>query len=196
MMSEKVILTKEQDTIIKKALKNRNGDRAQLLEDHAKMRGCWIADYRVLDELTVSDMARVIYDGDYEIEQHKFQVGDMVTWDGLGEVLQISNIYSVGGKLSCNFESAAGCCLLDGLRHATEEEIYWLHELGRDDMGEFHAGDIIISSDFAYPYKVDALTNVGHTLSNKDAFDAWCRGNIKGIYPAESFKPLKKECSE
>ncbi|MFC4712260.1 hypothetical protein [Planococcus dechangensis] len=184
-MSEKVILTQKQAELISQI---QNADYA--VDLHSKNE----LPYPNLKSLGVSQLARALYVG-YEIRKPKFNADDKVVnvysrKFSTGE--SILSVVSMDGE-EYSVELSNGLYYVESaLRHATPEEIYWLHELDRDDIAEFHAGDIIISSDFGYPYKVDAFTNIGHTLSSEDAFEAWHRGNIKGIYPAESFKPFDK----
>ena len=191
-MSEKVVLTQEQAEAIERLVSIHESD-TEKAEIHRILIGeklsCgWRADHlraaNTIDDLVFIDALRI----GYEVEKPKFQVGDKVTWDGLEEVLVIGKIYSVDRKLSCSFEESAGCCLLDGLRHATPEEIYWLHELGRDKVGDFREGDVIITQEVSYRYSMDGEVDTIGPETTKLWMD---QGIIKGIYPVESFKPMK-----
>lgn len=193
-MSEQVKLTQEQAAAIETFLRDNGNDKLHLVDWHNANKVIYLVetDYQPLMTLKASALATALFIG-YELEQPKFQEGDkVVRVDGkkfnmVNAVEIIESAHKNHLVLSNSMKYSP-----DFVRHATPEEIYWLYELDRDDIAKFHAGDIIISSDFGYPYKIDTFTNIGHTLSSEDAFEAWHRGNIKGIYPAESFKPFDK----
>lgn len=184
-MNEKLMITKAQHEVILEGLKKRKGDRAQLIGDHSVMRGSWIAEYRVLDELTVSDMARIVYDGDYEVEQQRFKAGDKLY--GPLTLKKILNVISCSGRV-VSVKEFSYPLPADEYRIATPEEVYWLETLGREKLFDFREGDAIldIHGDFT---PINTEFQVNHAVlyfSNKTK-------NFKGIYPAESFKRYPQE---
>lgn len=186
-MSEKLIITKEQHDAVIKALGNRKGDRAQLIGDHSVVRGC--EEHGVLNELTVSDVVRIVYDGDYEIEKPKFKPGDKVFWvsrDGsIREFCEIDRERTGEGE-PCWWFTDGDWGTEKRLHHATPEEIYWLHELGRDKVPDFHENDVVVDER-------GLLYTIGNEIDAEVAAEWYSNSNIQGIYPAESFKPFKKE---
>lgn len=78
------------------------------------------------------------------------------------------------------------------LRHATPEEYYWLEELGREKVGGFLEGDVILALGSTYRYGVNGdFDYIGEETANK-----WREeGKINGIYPTQSYKPFPKEAN-
>lgn len=182
-MSEKAVLTNKEIGALESAIANEKGDKAQVLRFQGMTNCSWRNECSPLNEMSFEKVARALFIG-YEVEKPKFKVGDKITWDGLGEVLEISNIFDVSGTPFCNFENMAGSCSLARVRHATPEEIYWLHELGRDKVLDIEIGDYILfdSGDTLYIHDENTMSAAINLYSEE----------IKGIYPAESFKPFPK----
>lgn len=190
-MSEKVVLTQEQAKELKGFKK-----LGRTLDDWISNKNNPLEPNSELHQLKLDEMAKVLYAGDYEVEQPKFKEGDKVFWvsqDGsIKEFCEIDR-ERIGEGEPCWWFTDGDWSTEKQLRHATPEEIYWLHELGRDKIGDFHEGDVIITQEVSYRYSTDGeVDTIGpHTTQ------LWLdEGIIKGIYPAESFKPFKKEPEE
>lgn len=189
-MSEKVVLTQEQVNAIELWLSNYK-DKDQLLmiqyfvkvkEADASTEG-WIGEYKPMKELSISQLARAIHVG-YEIEKPKFQAGDKIIH--CNEIFTLEEKHNlIDSKVYWSFKEAAGTIDESYLTKATEEEIYWLHELNRKKVPDFKIGDVF----------VDRL-NAGYRLNEeqivKDFIQYYEEDDFKGIYPAESFKPFRK----
>lgn len=66
-------------------------------------------------------------------------------------------------------------------RHATREEVFWIDELGRDEVGDFLRGDLLL-----YKHDEPRCLTENHDFDYAEAdYEA---GLVKGIYPTESFK--------
>lgn len=175
----KVVLTKEQAEAIEKWLQpNKVGyAKKDLLKQHSQI--CllnslsWTDTFKGLRTMSIDEMAKALYVG-YEIEQPKFEVGELVVG------LKSGNMFEITGAIGENFY---GTRLKDGMRnllldrdmirHATKEEIFWL-ELSRE-VGEFVEGDM--GEDFN-----------GHLYKSVNTINTIYRKNqLKGFYPANSY---------
>ncbi|MFP3322089.1 hypothetical protein R0K05_03240 [Planococcus sp. SIMBA_160] len=199
-MSEKVVLTQEQINAIELWLKNYQ-DKDQLLmiqffvkvkEADASNEG-WIGDYKPMKELSIAQLARAIHVG-YEVEKLKFQVGDKVV---LADRLIGDSIFTIKNlmptKILAYEFTNGGWDYAHQLRHATDEEIFWLHELGRDKVPDFREGDVLLHENGV---SSPIYGNPGiylHRTTIESAEIAYQNCDVKGIYPAESFKPFRKE---
>lgn len=198
-MSEKVVLTQEQVNAIELWLSNYK-DKDQLLmiqyfvkvkEADASTEG-WIGDYKPMKELSISQLARAIHVG-YEIEKPKFQAGDKIIH--CNEIFTLEEKHNlIDSKVYWSFKEAAGTIDESYLTKATEEEIYWLHKLGRKRVPDFHVGDAIATyEDEDLDIVVSEDCYVNGKVGIRNAGDWFESGIIKGIYPAESFKPFRKD---
>jgi len=183
-MSEKVILTKKQAEAIE-IFKNDARDTLEYIakrkiENNPPFKHC----YKPFNDMTIDDIALAAFSG-YEIEQSKFEVGDVVVG------LKSGSLFKITGEIGKNFY---GTRLKDGepnflldsemIRHATKEEIFWA-ELGRE-VGEFREGDITLTIH-STEYRIDSKDTI---LDEKDEYS---KGKLKGFYPTESFKLFLKE---
>lgn len=179
-MSEKVVLTQEQAKLIEE-LKGV-AYAVNLLDMGNKYP---------LSELKVSELVRA-FNGHYEVEKPKFKTGDKVVtvWE------KDNSFYILGTPYPeiSDFEKGKGWHLVnqpygiqeENIRHATPDEIFWLHELGRGKIFEYKEGDIFVNTNGVHIEIKEKMrpAELNLILSMK---------NCKGIYPAESFKPFKKE---
>ena len=185
-MSEKVVLTQEQADAIR-ALRNTNAV-VNLLD----LKG-------PLSELKVHDIFKALQ-GWYEVEKPKFRAGDkVIRKDGLtfaaGEFIWTvvedqqdswkAKIVGSGDGWDVFWETAS-------IRHATPEEIFWLHDLSRDSVGEFREGDVFVLDD-GYIYKVEEDDRSEDKIRCSLAKLWYSQGRLVGIYPASSFKSYKRE---
>lgn len=191
-MSEKVVLTQEQVNAIELWLSNyKDKDQLLMIQYFVKVKEAdasnegWIGDYKPMKELSISQLARAIHVG-YEVEKPRFQAGDKVIHldatisDMVFEIKNIMPIKSVAYEFT-----NGGWDYADRLRHATEEEIYWLHELKRKKVPDFKIGDVFVD-------RLNAGYRLNEEQSVKDFIQYYEEDDFRGIYPAESFKPFRK----
>jgi len=129
-MTEKVMITKEQDDAIEEYMNKHKCSKETILDLHAanyknNLTGGsmqWSDPFRSMNELSVSDMARALYIG-YEVEP-KYCVGKwVVVTDGFEEIGRISKITKVSGR-SVLLEGVNNCWWeFSQIRYATEQEI-------------------------------------------------------------------------
>lgn len=173
-MSEKIVLTQEQAKLIEE-LKGV-AYAVNLLDMGNKYP---------LSELKVSELVRA-FNGHYEVEKPKFKTGDKVVtvWE------KDNSFYILGAPYPeiSDFEKGKGWHLVNqpfgiqekNIRHATPEEIYWLHELGREKVRDFKVGDVFVDRLNA-GYRIYSEQNMGQFIQYYEEDD------FIGIYPAESF---------
>ena len=192
-MSEKVVLTVEQAIILENEVDFEESIRVRdaFMKEHVRKmdKGGWLEPiFKPLNQLSIADLARALYVG-YEIEKPKFQAGDKIIH--CNEIFTLEEKHSLmDSKVYWSFKEAAGTIDESYLTKAKPEEIYWLHELGRDSVGEFREGDVIITQEVSYRYSVDGEVDTIGPGTTKLWMD---QGIIKGIYPVESFKPMKED---
>lgn len=148
-----------------------------------------------LKSLSKSDMAKILYGEGYEIES-AFNVGDKVvkkngiTFVAKEHVWEIRSIYD--GWLICVGSSPNHPIKYRSydLQLATQEEIYWHETLGREFVGDFREGDVIITNDVSYRYSMDGeIDSIGEHTTKQ-----WAeQGVINKIYPVESSKPYPQK---
>ena len=186
-MSEKIVITKEQDERIKafSIMSSKSG----ILKGH--MNGWTQSDNLCLNTLSIDQMARILYEpNSYEVEQAKFEVGDWVTRisgnDNKGHSFCNGRTFKVVGT------AKNGITVVDdqqwyhstnALRHATKEEIFWA-ELGRE-VNEFVDGDRIIFKDDS-SFIIDSVYQSA-TDFVKGRLE---KGRVNGFYPASSYVKL------
>ena len=149
----------------------------------------------VLYELSVDKMARLLYsDIEYEVEP-EFEVGDKVVHKDLeyGEGQAILTLLSRKMPMS---EEAWNHGFIEwdysrDIRYATEEEIYWLETLGRKKVGDFTEGDIVVT-DLNVPITCGEYDVPGRLIGPERLQKFYKNNSLKGIYPAESFKPFSQ----
>lgn len=177
---EKVVLTKEQA----EAIENRSNIESAL-HYHATSR--W-TDKRneCLNRLSLEKFARALLVG-YEIEKPKFKPGDKVIrldglcFAGFKNIEIVERVKENSITLSNDLQYSH-----DFMRHATPEEIYWLEELGRKEIGDFQEGDKYVDRA--------GLTMTATCRNDIADFKKYYeKGDFKGIYPVESFKSFNKE---
>lgn len=184
-MSEKVILTQEQADFIEQAIK-LVGKKSIIVDEFARSPHSFGTGRNPVREFSVGKLADVLFNG-YEVEKPKFQVGDKVVnvysnKFNTGE--RILSVVSMNGE-EYSVELSNGLYYVENaLLHATPEEIYWLYELGRDKVLDIKIGDYVVFGDGETLYI--------HDKSTMSAAVNLYSEEIKGIYPAESFKPLPK----
>lgn len=181
---EKVVLTEQQAAAIK-FYRSQHFANGEILGVHFNGNAEDINDISIATDKLVA----ALYEG-YEIEpeQPKFQPGDKVIHTD-GRIAD--TIFTLKNKMpvketAWEFENG-GWDYEKVCRHATPEEIFWLDTLGRNEVGDFREGDIYVNS-FG---RASAIDKAGISLeSAKKAYD---QNAFQGIYPAESFRPFKKE---
>lgn len=185
---EKVVLTKEQFEAIK-WLQGEEYTFDDILNGHSY----WSAENTAcLNALKVSEMAKILYTGNYEIEKPKFQPGDyvFVNWASGRDIHRVLKVND-NGEVVLDQEYPRNCHpRMELVQPTTTEEAYWLGELGRKCLGDFKDGDIYIK-------KNNDCYLVGSDVFAERASD-WYEDddNFKGIYPADAFKPFSKEESK
>lgn len=189
-MSEKVVLTQHQAEAIRLWL-SKYKDKAVLIEtqtghlfnNNEARNGCWDPEFQAIGEMSVERLARALFIG-YEVEKPKFQAGDKIIH--CNEIFTLEEKHNLmDSKVYWSFKEAAGTIDEYYLTKATAEEIYWLHELGRDKAGDFREGDVVQSDGNRFIKLIDDFMIKTAISWHKD-------GLIEGIYPAESFKPFFK----
>lgn len=187
---KKVILTRDQATELED-MKKMN----YTIEEWYRNKMNPIHPYSVIHDLSIDELAKVLYlPGGYEIEKSKFKAGDKVVtiWDENKSFYTLEEFYPE----ITNTKEGKGWKLVDlhfgihekHIRHATPEEIYWLETLGREKLFDFREGDAIldIHGDIT-PVNTEFQVNYAVSyFSNKTK-------NLKGVYPAESFKRYPQE---
>ena len=189
-MSEKVVLTAEQQSELK-AFK----DLGRTLEDWISNKNNPLEPNSKLHQLKLDEMARILYADDYEVENPKFQKGDYI-------IRKNGEKFESGGRVDefSYYDEMVSYVVLhtgwrvpaEAVRLASEEEVFWLGELGRDEVGDFRIGDIFVDGK-GYSYDISETDERDFDLLVSMAKDWYFEGDITGIYPAESFKPIKKE---
>ncbi|WP_145990725.1 hypothetical protein [Planomicrobium sp. MB-3u-38] len=182
---EKVKLTKEQAD----AIENRS-DVESALNYHATTK--W-TDKRneSLNRLTLEQFARALLIG-YEIEpeQPKFQLGSEVI-DVNSKNCPVITVTNQDGKHLYGYWGShiTTCVQKKNARFATPEEIFWKKTLGRDEVGAFHYGDIVVT-DLNVPIKVGEYDVPGRLIGLERTLKFYRNKSLNGIYPAESFKAI------
>lgn len=177
-MGEKVILTQKQG--IELAAMKYSG---MSLEEWVNRKNNPCEPRSCIDDLTLDEMAKALYAGDYEVEKPEIEIDDMVVridgqsfLDG-GEIQRVTEIRDKVLILKTGYQYT-----WDFIRKATPEEIYWLHELKRKKVPDFKIGDVFVDRLNA-GYRLNEEQNV------KDFISYYEEDDFRGIYPAESFKP-------
>lgn len=176
----KITLTQEQAAAIEKY--KADGHNLAVFVSHGK-RG-FHGELQSLRELTVDEMGRLLYEpNSYEVEK-RFEVEDWVV-NNVGTVGRIDRIFNgVAFGTWFNAESTRMAIPVESInRHATQEEIkavkekqFWKN-LGRE-VGEFRKGDV-------YKYRNGLIFGVENRTETAKA--AYMAGQLKGLYPIESF---------
>lgn len=178
---EKVLLTKEQ------AMELESFKRLGCsLEDLANNKNNPVEPYSVIHELSIDEMAKVLYHPcGYEVKEPEFKAGDkVILWGG---VVTLKESRELLGSVAWSVEENNGVHLYaSDLVRATPEEVYWLETLGREKVGDFHVGD-------AYMDSSNQIYEVKGTVGLAGAANFYKKGDFKGIYPTESFKPYPEE---
>lgn len=123
----------------------------------------------------------------YEIES-EFKVGDKVMcFNKEGNKSDFCTLESkiIGYRKNLGWWCTDGKASSGIIRHATQEEIYWFETLGREFVGDFREGDVIITNDVSYRYSMDGeIDSIGEHTTKQ-----WAeQGIITKIYPVESSK--------
>lgn len=193
-MSEKVVLTQKEIEAIEEAVAIEKGDKGQVLRFQAMTNCSWRNACSPLNDMSFEKVARALFLG-YEAEKPKFQAGDKIIH--CNEIFTLEEKHNLmDSKIYWSFKEAAGTIDENYLKKATAEEIFWLHYLGRDKVNDFQLGDLCVFEGGTLYTIVDQYTGM---IKNDD----WCtadqaiewsgNGNFKGIYPAEAFKPFRKD---
>lgn len=204
-MSEKVLLTQDQYKMIGELMVN--GSKETVLERHASRiyeKGYHVKALKVLNDIKVSDMARILYTGEYEIKpkELQFKAGDKIirkdglTFAGTEFIWTVVEDQQESWKVKVVGSAAEWDVIWEtaSIRHATPEEAFWLHELGRDKVPDFKVGDAVATyEDEDLDIVVSEDCYVSGKVGIRNAGDWFESGIIKGIYPAESFKPFRKD---
>lgn len=179
----KVVLTKEQVDAIEKRKLYFNDSDERLIDFQYHIHSDsntddtkYCNDSECLNDISPIDLAKALLIG-YEIEQPKFEVGDIVT-HVKGAFKGAKSLIFVGEDLVKIKGEEVTLFLLENIRHATKEEIFWA-ELGRE-VGEFREGDVRIK------HNGDAIVVCNEDYANEH----YKKGNLKGFYPSNSFKPF------
>lgn len=195
-MTEKPVLTKEQAAALEAALQEDRPD--QILKRAARDHETWFFDCQPLNYLELPVLAKALYVG-YEVEEVAYLPGDMVVYKNGGLFANGKRIATVHAHdrenravmFDSTFNHPLNTMGTKQLRKATEEEIFWLHKLGRDKIGDFKYNDVFVDKDGKSYLLRDAHPADGYR--GLDDADFWYEsGDFKGIYPAESFKPFFK----
>lgn len=125
----------------------------------------------------------------------KFKRGDYVLRvDGenfkSGEKMKY--IYSIPDNDSVQVAELNGTWRNEDVRHATEEELYWMKTLERDYVGDFRYTDVFIDNNG----EAHLLRGIHPSDGYADVEDAksWHEhGHFKGLYRAESFTPYTRK---
>jgi hypothetical protein len=191
-MSEKVKLTQEQDTRLKEMLGDVMYSKDSILTQHSKG---WREKYKTcLNTLSLSQLARVLYEpNSYEVDL-QFKVGDWVVSKGDREN-RIKVVKTVHGEgISACTNSACVSTHYSNFRHATPEEIkaekerqLW-NSIGRE-IGEFKIGDTIeLDRQLGFKIYLDRQIEVAkHSYQDR---------KVTGFYPSESFISFESEESK
>lgn len=141
-----------------------------------------------LNSLSHADFVRALDIG-FEIEQAKFEVGDVVKSIAFGNIFKITDVDSkdpVGEAtyLFSDNKEAIGRVTQLSLEskffvHATKEEAFWA-ELGRG-YREFLTGDVIILEG-QLGFKIHDERQISAALAQ------WEKGKVTGFYNVESLK--------
>lgn len=103
----------------------------------SKGKGHYTDSYKPLNNLTLDEMARILYEpNSYELEQPQFKVGDVVVRTSVGHTFIVEDINEVRVFADGNSHKKTN------LRHATTEEKFWF-DLGRK-FREVKKGDKIV----------------------------------------------------
>lgn len=183
---EKVKLTKEQAEAIEYGLSN-GFDIDSFIQEHSKFK--WGSKpYSNLNGMPIHLLARALYT-DYEVEE-TFKPGDKVLLN-VNRLISVETLTMKNPHVKGDWgtEQGCGCISEKDFRHATPEEIFWLETLGRDEVGAFHYGDIVVT-DLNVPIKVGEYDVPGRLIGLERTLKFYKNKSLNGIYPAESFKAI------
>lgn len=192
---DKVKLTREQAEAIKNL--STTWDENYFLEAHAeriKRRGYLSTNLMCLNDLSLSDLAKVLFSTDgYEIEQPKFQPGAEVI-DMTSKNCPVITVTNHDEKHLFGYwgDDVRTCLQKKNARLATPEEIYWKKTLGRERVGDFRIGDIVLNK-LLHPYVVRKETDGATRVSRDKAYEMYKDEKLFSIYPASSEKEISKE---
>lgn len=190
----KVKVTQEMGKVLDELKKTNENVIAYIVNIHSS-KVEYKSQYKILRDLTASELAIALYGDGYEIES-EFNVGDKVVF--------VYNTHFRGGEKILtvmnteNDEYAAQ--LTNGLyykaesiRLATQEEIYWYETLGREFVGDFREDDVVITSGVSYRCSMD---NEIDSISIDEAKEWMEKGVINKIHPVEFSKPYPQKETE
>lgn len=123
----------------------------------------------------------------------KFKRGDNVLridGEDFKHGMKMKYIYSIVDEETVQVAELNGNWRNEDLRHATQEEAYWMEELHSKDLrrgfvGDFRVGDVLVDKE-----------GDTFTIYNEDSIKVGQRdyiSNLEGIYPTESFKRYPQE---
>ncbi|GIO18107.1 hypothetical protein J18TS1_12070 [Oceanobacillus oncorhynchi subsp. incaldanensis] len=165
---EKVKLTQEQENCIHELLNNQGRSPKYVLVTHIECTffksDAWAEKFKCFNNLSVDDMAKVLYTpNSYEVIP-QYKVGDWVIFEYkavrvIGEILEIETDEFFTAKVDDPKYQVPQNIALSKLRHATPEEIqqekkrrFW-DKLGRE-VDEWKEGDIVFNESTKQMYQV------------------------------------------
>lgn len=188
-MSEKVLLTHKEIEGVKAAIESCNGNRGQVLRHHAMPNQTWQNSCAPLREMPFDKLARALFIGWLE-PTPQFEAGDLVMYEG--RFITLDKWHPQHEAWTYN--GAGWFAAERNLKKPTQDEIYWLHDLKRDCVNDFRAGDVVITEHFREAFVISEQEDLDvHNCTINDAIEWAQEGNLKAIYPVESRKPYRKE---
>lgn len=189
---EKVKLTREQVNAMKVFLEDNGNDKEHLVDwfvANRDFRHSVDIEYRALADLKTSTLSKALYIG-YEIKNN-YKKGDKVLFQVGDSVPMVVTLQEHHPNRQGEWRTYQGCGYISEgqFRQATEQEKYWIGELGREKVGDFKEGDIVIT-DLNVPIKAGEYDVPGRLIGPERLMKFYKNKSLKGIYPAESFKPF------
>lgn len=182
---ERAALTQEQANALEAALKKESADA--ILKSAAREWETWFNECQALNFVDLPTIARALLVG-YEVEEIYYPGDKLIRKDGTSFTVGTKIMTVVGRQeLSSNYPY---------VRRATAEEVFWFEQLGRESVGDFYIGDVLIDSN-QISYVVTHKDDAGKGFLDIRRLDFWIpRLNIRGILPEECYVRFPKEMAE
>lgn len=182
---ERATLTQEQANALEAALRKESADA--ILKTAATDFETWFNECQALNFMDLPTIAKALYAG-YEVEEVYYPGDKLIRKDGISFTDGTKTMTVVGRQeLSSDYPY---------VRRATAEEVFWFERLGRETVGDFYLGDVLIDAN-QISYVVTQKDDTEKGFLDIRRLDFWIsRLNIRGILPEECYVRFPKEMVE